>query len=102
VYPEPPDRTPFNRWYNHHIEYVLAQGVFHTGYRYVAQEPEPDGTTLHWAFYETDMEGFAERMPAHVQAARSRERGDPTFYPRYVNVLLGSLILERVAAAPAR
>jgi hypothetical protein len=77
----------FNRWYNRHIPAVLALGFFHTGYRYLAVEPEADGTRRHWAFYETDVGDPRSVLPAYLARRRQEARATPGFIPPHIRVL---------------
>lgn len=92
VYPGPEKRQAFHRWYNHHIVEVLARGLFHTAHRYLAVEPEADGTHRHWALYEADVKDPAS-LPSYVAQRRREEQSTAGFYPPFVQVL-GSDIYE--------
>lgn len=92
VYPEPQQRMAFHRWYNHHIVEVLGRGLFHTAHRYLAVEPEADGSHRHWALYEADVQDPAS-LPSYVAQRRREEQGTVGFYPEFVQVL-GSDVYE--------
>ena len=75
VYPGPEKQTAFHRWYNHHIVEVLGRGLFHTAHRYLAVEPEADGSRRHWALYEADVKEPASLPGDIVTAGEGDGRG---------------------------